>query len=135
VRTWFCRKIRDLHFICISGLFIPEEGKPPIWELVTDYYLHHQPACRYSRKKKLLTQWWDKNVLKCLPYALNEVTKSCSEMIQVQSSMEEMIDVYYDYHRYQLIYDISYCILQKITEQMFADRTSYLYYRRYTHIK
>ncbi|XP_039305758.1 polyphosphoinositide phosphatase isoform X3 [Solenopsis invicta] len=81
------------------GLFIPEEGKPPIWEILTDYYLHHLPACRYSRKKRLLTQWWDKSVLKCLPYALDEVTKSCSEMIQVQNSIEEMIDVYYDYHR------------------------------------
>ncbi|XP_012062724.1 PREDICTED: polyphosphoinositide phosphatase [Atta cephalotes] len=81
------------------GLFIPEEGKPPIWEILTDYYLHHLPACHYSRKRRLLTQWWDKNVLKCLPYALDEVTKSCSEMIQVQNSIEEMIDVYYDYHR------------------------------------
>ncbi|XP_034187605.1 polyphosphoinositide phosphatase FIG4 isoform X5 [Osmia lignaria lignaria] len=81
------------------GLFIPEEGKPPIWELLTDYYLHHKPACQYYRRTKLLTQWWDTNVLKCLPYALNEVTKSCLEMIQVENSMEEMIDVYYDYHR------------------------------------
>ncbi|XP_076766881.1 polyphosphoinositide phosphatase FIG4 isoform X2 [Xylocopa sonorina] len=81
------------------GLFVPEEGKPPIWELLTDYYLHHIPACQYSRRAKLLTQWWDTTVLKSLPYALNEVTKSCSEIIQVQNSMEEMIDVYYDYHR------------------------------------
>ncbi|CAL1677908.1 unnamed protein product [Lasius platythorax] len=81
------------------GLFVPEEGKPPIWELLTDYYLHHPPACRYSRKRRLLTQWWNKNVLKCLPYAFDEITKSCLEMIQVQNSMEEMIDIYYDYHR------------------------------------
>ncbi|XP_076628632.1 polyphosphoinositide phosphatase FIG4 isoform X3 [Colletes latitarsis] len=81
------------------GLFIPEEGKPPIWELVTDYYLHHKPACQYSHRTKLLTQWWDTNVLKCLPYALSEVTKACAEIIQVQNSTEEMIDVYYDYHR------------------------------------
>ncbi|KAL6268652.1 hypothetical protein P5V15_001786 [Pogonomyrmex californicus] len=81
------------------GLFIPEESKPPIWEILTDYYLHHPPACHYLRKRRLLTQWWDKSVLKCLPYALDEVTKSCSEMIQVQNSIEEMIDVYYDYHR------------------------------------
>ncbi|XP_012535278.1 polyphosphoinositide phosphatase-like isoform X2 [Monomorium pharaonis] len=81
------------------GLFIPEEGKPPIWESLSDYYLHHLPACRYLRKRRFLTQWWDKSVLKCLPYALDEVTKSCSEMIQVQNSMEDMIDVYYDYHR------------------------------------
>ncbi|XP_015184747.1 PREDICTED: polyphosphoinositide phosphatase isoform X2 [Polistes dominula] len=81
------------------GLFIPEEGKPSIWELLTDYYLHHKPACQYLRKGRLLTQWWNKNVLKCLPYAFNEVTKTCSEMIQVQSTYEEMIDIYYDYHR------------------------------------
>ncbi|KOC69018.1 Polyphosphoinositide phosphatase [Habropoda laboriosa] len=81
------------------GLFVPEEGKPPIWELLTDYYLHHKPACHYTRRTKLLTQWWDTNVVKCLPYALNEVTKACAEIIQVQNSMEEMIDVYYDYHK------------------------------------
>ncbi|XP_046416472.1 polyphosphoinositide phosphatase isoform X2 [Neodiprion fabricii] len=81
------------------GLFVPEEGKTPLWELVTDYYLHHKPACKYTRRTKVLTQWWDKNVLKCLPYALNEVTKSCSEMIQLQHTQEEMVDVYYDYHR------------------------------------
>ncbi|XP_076673336.1 polyphosphoinositide phosphatase FIG4 isoform X3 [Andrena cerasifolii] len=81
------------------GLFIPEEGKPPIWELLTDYYLHHIPACQYFRRIKLLTQWWDTSVLKCLPYALNEVTKACTEIVQVQNSIEEMIDVYYDYHR------------------------------------
>ncbi|XP_078036880.1 polyphosphoinositide phosphatase FIG4 isoform X2 [Augochlora pura] len=81
------------------GLFIPEEGKPPIWELITDYYLHHKPASQYTRRTKLLTQWWDTNVLKCLPYALNEVTKACTEIIQVQNSVEEMIDVYYDFHR------------------------------------
>lgn len=86
--------------ILLIGLFIPEEGKPPIWELLTDYYLHHKPACHYSRRTKLLTQWWDNTVLKCLPYALNEITKTCSEIIQVQNSIEEMIDVYYDYHRY-----------------------------------
>lgn len=85
------------------GLFIPEEGKPPIWELLTDYYLHHKPACQYSRRVKLLTQWWDTNVLKCLPYALEEATKACTEIIQVQNALEEMIDVYYDYHRYSRV--------------------------------
>ncbi|XP_043474019.1 polyphosphoinositide phosphatase [Leptopilina heterotoma] len=81
------------------GLFIPEEGKTPIWELLTDYYFHHKPACKYVRKTRLLTQWCDRNVLKCLPYALEEMTKTCSEIIQVQHSQEEMIDIYYDYYR------------------------------------
>ncbi|XP_032457751.1 polyphosphoinositide phosphatase isoform X3 [Nasonia vitripennis] len=81
------------------GSFIPKEGKPPIWEIITDYYLHHTPAIKYSRKTKVLTQWWDENVLKCLPYSLLEVTKTCSEIIQIQDPQAEMIDVYYDYYR------------------------------------
>ncbi|KAK0080798.1 hypothetical protein PV326_007984 [Microctonus aethiopoides] len=86
------------------GLFIPHDDKPPIWEYLTDYYLHNKSACKYKRKTKLLTQWWDKNVLKCLPYACNEVNKSCCEMVQVQDSQEEMIDIYSDYQRlYELL--------------------------------
>lgn len=108
----FCKIFHNcLINIYILGLFVPEEGKSPIWELLTDYYLHHPPACRYSRKTKLLTQWWDKNVLKCLPYAFDEITKSCSEMIQVQNSIEEMIDIYYDYHRYIIYFVIFYVYL------------------------
>ncbi|XP_063990283.1 polyphosphoinositide phosphatase [Diachasmimorpha longicaudata] len=81
------------------GVFVPEEGKPPIWELLTDYYLHNKAAVTYRRRNKVLTQWWDDNVYKCLPYAYNQVAKTCSEMIQVQHSQEEMVDIYYDYHR------------------------------------
>lgn len=81
------------------GLFIPEEGKPPIWESLTDYYLHHKLACKYSSKTRVLTQWWDTNIPRCFPYALTEVTKTCSEMIQVQDTLKEMIDVYYDYYK------------------------------------
>lgn len=86
------------------GLFIPEEGKPQIWEILTDYYLHHRAAVTYTRRNKLLTKWCDNAVLKCLPFALNQVTKACSEMIQVQDTQEEMIDIFYDYHRrYELV--------------------------------
>ncbi|KAJ8674118.1 hypothetical protein QAD02_005380 [Eretmocerus hayati] len=81
------------------GLFIPEENRPPVWELLTDYYLHNRPACKYSPRSRILTQWWDTSVHKCLPYAVNEVTKTCAEMIQVQDTEQEMVDVYYDYYR------------------------------------
>lgn len=26
------------------GLFLPEENQPPIWDMITDYYLHHSLA-------------------------------------------------------------------------------------------
>lgn len=114
-----CKTFHNYYLInvYILGLFVPEEGKPPIWELLTDYYLHHPPACRYSRKRRLLTQWWNKNVLKCLPYAFDEITKSCLEMVQVQNSMEEMIDVYYDYHRYSITYFVTSYIYSHIYYQ------------------
>lgn len=78
------------------GLFVPEENKPQIWEYTTDYYFHHKPSINVD---KSLTQWWDSDVLKCLPYSYNELTKACTEIIQVQTRDVEMIDAYTDYHR------------------------------------
>ncbi|KAF7286543.1 hypothetical protein GWI33_004946 [Rhynchophorus ferrugineus] len=78
------------------GLFKPEENQPQIWDYVNDYYFHHKPII-FSLKS--LTQWWDQGVFKCLPYAYNDVTKSCFELIQVHSKDVEMIDSYVDYYR------------------------------------
>lgn len=78
------------------GLFKPEENQPQIWDYASDYYFHHKPII-YSLKS--LTQWWDQGVSKCLPYAYNDLTKSCFELIQVHSKDVEMIDSYVDYYR------------------------------------
>ncbi|XP_074039446.1 polyphosphoinositide phosphatase FIG4 isoform X2 [Leptinotarsa decemlineata] len=78
------------------GLFKPEEYKPQIWEYTTDYYFHHKPIIS---SLKSLTQWWDSGVVKSLPYAFNDLTKSCTELIQVHSRDVEMIDSYLDYYR------------------------------------
>ncbi|XP_058795329.1 polyphosphoinositide phosphatase isoform X2 [Phymastichus coffea] len=81
------------------GLFIPEESKPPIWESVTDYYLHHSLASNYSRKSDMLTQWWSDKILEYLPYPFFDVKKVSLETIQMKNSKEEQIDIYYDYYR------------------------------------
>ncbi|XP_056641119.1 polyphosphoinositide phosphatase isoform X2 [Diorhabda sublineata] len=78
------------------GVFQPEEDKPQIWEYTTDYYFHHKPFVFGS---KSLTQWWDEGVLRSLPYAYNDLTKGCSELIQVHSQDAEMIDSYVEYYR------------------------------------
>lgn len=81
------------------GLFVPDENRPQIWDYTSDYYFHFKPLNRGN----LLTQWWDQDVFKSLPYSYNDATKACSEIIQVQSKEIEMIDAYSDYHRpYQL---------------------------------
>ncbi|XP_050300102.1 polyphosphoinositide phosphatase [Anthonomus grandis grandis] len=78
------------------GLFKPEENQPQIWDYASDYYFHHKPnLCG----QKSLTQWWDDGVFKCLPYAYNDVTKACFDIIQVHSHDVEMIDSYVDYYR------------------------------------
>lgn len=79
------------------GLFIPDETKPQIWEYTSDYYFHHKPV-DYT-KTNLLSQWWDTDVLKCLPYAYNDLAKACSEIIRIHQKDAEMIDAYSDYHR------------------------------------
>lgn len=78
------------------GVFKPEENQSQIWEYSTDYYFHHKPII-FSLKS--LTQWWDAGIVKCLPYAYNDLTKSCSELIQIHSRDVEMIDSYIDYYR------------------------------------
>ncbi|CAG9765574.1 unnamed protein product [Ceutorhynchus assimilis] len=78
------------------GLFKPVENRPQIWDYVTDYYFHHKPNIS---GKKSLTQWWNLGVFRCLPYAYNDVTKACFELIQMHSNDVEMIDSYVDYYR------------------------------------
>lgn len=78
------------------GLFVPHENKPPIWEMANDYYIHH--FVDISKRNKALTQWWDKQVLACLPFAYNDITKTCSEMIQVSTcykNYKEIVEVKY----------------------------------------
>jgi hypothetical protein len=36
----------------VLGLFVPDENKPPIWELMTDYYLHHPQALGQKKVKR-----------------------------------------------------------------------------------
>ncbi|XP_021930224.1 polyphosphoinositide phosphatase isoform X2 [Zootermopsis nevadensis] len=81
------------------GLFVPDESKPPIWELMTDYYLHHPQALGQKKVKRVpRSQWWNAEVLRYLPRAYDDVFKSCSDVMQVGRD-EEMADGYVDYHR------------------------------------
>ncbi|GLV33113.1 FIG4 phosphoinositide 5-phosphatase [Carabus blaptoides fortunei] len=101
------------------GLFIPQDNKPAIWENMNDYYLHNFPVFRYLQDNCLpLTQWWEPNVLRCLPYAYNDVTKSCSEIIKLESKEIEMIDAYTDYHRPDLLSEMSDMYAYKISNSI-----------------
>lgn len=78
------------------GLFKPSNNDPPIWEFTSDYYFHHKPVVYHL---KSFTQWWDKDVLQSLPYAHIDISKACSELIQVQSTTVDLINSYEEYYR------------------------------------
>ncbi|KAG8230624.1 hypothetical protein J437_LFUL004536 [Ladona fulva] len=81
------------------GLFIPEDGKPPIWEQMTDYYLHHIPTLSKKRPGRL-TQWWERDVMECLPRARDEVWKKCAEIVKLDKVIgDDRVDAYLDYYR------------------------------------
>uniref|UniRef100_A0A8B9ZDN7 SAC domain-containing protein n=1 Tax=Anas platyrhynchos TaxID=8839 RepID=A0A8B9ZDN7_ANAPL len=59
------------------GVFKPTEGKPHLWELPTDFYLHHKNTLGLSQTRRSYTYWWTTDVLKHLPLPFDEVT--CAE--------------------------------------------------------
>lgn len=54
------------------GVFQPEEGDANIWDLSTDYYLHHTAARELPKihSSPRHTKWWDEELLESLPLPL-----------------------------------------------------------------
>ncbi|XP_067049338.1 polyphosphoinositide phosphatase-like [Acropora muricata] len=52
------------------GIFTPQVEKRKIWELHSDYYLHHNTTwdLKASRHRKSYTKWWDQAVINSLPH-------------------------------------------------------------------
>jgi hypothetical protein len=57
------------------GVFQPEPSQPNIWELQTDYYIHHISTCLAVPSKSMPshTKWWTDRLLASLPLPQNEV--------------------------------------------------------------
>lgn len=85
------------------GIFVPDENKPNVWELATDYYLHHLPAAgQIACHRRSYTQWWEGSVIEHLPLPYEEVVKGSSEEeveIVLLAKDDERIDSYIDFHR------------------------------------
>lgn len=54
------------------GVFQPDSEGINIWDLSTDYYLHHTAARELPKTRTILrhTKWWDNELLECLPLPL-----------------------------------------------------------------
>ena len=57
------------------GMFVPHEGEPNLWELPTDYYLHHTRARvpTHPRSSFSHTKWWKDRLIASLPLPQLEV--------------------------------------------------------------
>lgn len=98
------------------GVFQPLEGKSHLWELPTDYYLHHKNTVALLSPKRSYTHWWTPDVLMNLPLPYDEVP--CSEnlkkmtVIKKTDKSDEEIDVYTEFYRpYELSsFDDAFCL-------------------------
>ncbi|XP_010075483.1 PREDICTED: polyphosphoinositide phosphatase-like [Pterocles gutturalis] len=97
------------------GVFKPTEGKPHLWELPTDFYLHHKNTLSLSQTRRSYTYWWTTGVLKHLPLPFDEVT--CAEnrrklTVKKFHKYEEEIDIHNEFFRpYELSsFDETFCL-------------------------
>ncbi|XP_073193099.1 polyphosphoinositide phosphatase isoform X4 [Lepidochelys kempii] len=97
------------------GVFQPAEGKPHLWELPTDFYLHHKNTMSLSQTRRSYTYWWTRGVLNHLPLPYDEVT--CTEnigklIVKKFHKYEEEIDIHNEFFRpYELSsFDDTFCL-------------------------
>eukprot|EP00794_Sanderia_malayensis_P000047 gene47-641_t len=86
------------------GVYVPMEGKPNLWDLPTDYYLHHCDTRDLTEisVKPSYTKWWSEDILKALPFPREEEEKM--ELVKTHEidncdEHEETLDIFSEYYR------------------------------------
>ncbi|XP_078256020.1 polyphosphoinositide phosphatase isoform X2 [Rhinoraja longicauda] len=98
------------------GVFQPSEGKSHLWELPTDYYLHHKNTVALLSPKRSYTHWWTPDVLMNLPLPYDEVpcTENLKKMTVIKKTdrSDEEIDVYTEFYRPEELssFDDAFCL-------------------------
>ncbi|XP_014670628.1 PREDICTED: polyphosphoinositide phosphatase-like isoform X2 [Priapulus caudatus] len=85
------------------GVYRPEKGKPNLWDLPTEYYLHHPEAMGITQcHRRSYSDWWDVRLLKSLPLPYDEEFKEVAEKklraIRVGKA-DRRIDSYLEYYQ------------------------------------
>ncbi|XP_015918441.2 polyphosphoinositide phosphatase [Parasteatoda tepidariorum] len=71
------------------GVYKPSRAMTPIWELMTDFYLHNSLAAgERICHRNLYTCWWDEKVMDVLPFPIIEDKK------ELENSLAEIIKTY-----------------------------------------
>ncbi|KAJ0060795.1 hypothetical protein NL108_001656, partial [Boleophthalmus pectinirostris] len=109
-------------------VYQPEESKPHLWELPTDFYLHQSSTMTLPQDRRSYTLWWTQGVLSCLPVPFDEVP--CEEtMKQVEvkraNRFDESIDIYTEFFKpYEITsFDDTFCIAMTNSAREFMPKT------------
>ncbi|KAI8520730.1 phosphatidylinositol-3,5-bisphosphate 5-phosphatase [Branchiostoma belcheri] len=84
------------------GVFLPHEGRANLWDLPTDYYLHHTHSRGdFPRIRRSYTQWWEIPVLRALPLPQDEVCRDHrdGQVVHWGSRDDERLDEFSEYYR------------------------------------
>ncbi|XP_048209664.1 polyphosphoinositide phosphatase isoform X2 [Perognathus longimembris pacificus] len=110
------------------GVFHPTEGKPHLWELPTDFYLHHKNTMRLLPTRRSYTHWWTPEVIKHLPLPYDEVICAANLkklVVKKFHRYEEEIDIHNEFFRpYELSsFDDTFCLAMTSSARDFMPKT------------
>ncbi|BFZ10295.1 hypothetical protein BsWGS_13334 [Bradybaena similaris] len=88
-------------FNLFLGVFVPMEGQPNLWDLLTDYYLHNKASLGIPSPRNHYCQWWDQDVWTSLPLPNEEVYKGQLKHAAVMTApqTDEHVNPFYDHYR------------------------------------
>ncbi|XP_056096485.1 polyphosphoinositide phosphatase [Rhinichthys klamathensis goyatoka] len=78
-------------------VFQPSESKPHLWELPTDFYLHHSNTMSLPHQRHSYTHWWSDGVLTFLPLPYDEAQCESNRrkvVVKRVNRYDESIDIY-----------------------------------------
>lgn len=109
-------------------VFQPSETKPHLWELPTDFYLHHSNTMTLPHHRHSYTHWWTGGVLTYLPLPFDEA--QCEENMRKVSvkrvnRYEESTDIYTEFFKpYELTaFDDTFSISMTNSARDFMPKT------------
>uniref|UniRef100_A0A8C5FNC3 SAC domain-containing protein n=1 Tax=Gadus morhua TaxID=8049 RepID=A0A8C5FNC3_GADMO len=109
-------------------VYQPSEQRPHLWELPTDFYLHHKSSMALAQERRSYTYWWSEGVLAFLPVAYDEVAcKDNMRKVKVKrvNRYDEAIDIYTEFFKpYELTsFDDTFCIAMTNSAREFMPKT------------
>lgn len=109
-------------------VYQPSESKPHLWELPTDFYLHHSDTMILPHQRHSYTHWWTDGVLTFLPLPYDEAPCEKNRrkvVVKRVNRYDESIDIYTEFFKpYELTsFDDTFSIAMTNSAREFMPKT------------